>query len=123
MNNQYIFKCDVTLYRLEYIVNPETHTALLNTIISDFKYPKALCNLIRTSIEKLKKENIKKIRQYVCDREWGDYLENKTTWKVVRVLEEMSTISYMNLSITKEIECDIDDFLENFGVGIGLDEI
>ena len=109
---QQIYKCKVTNYNIEYIIDSEKKTALLNMIISDYKYIKALMNLLRNSIDDLQKKNISRIRQLVSKEEWDFYLKEKTTWMVIGEAENHY-----------QIECPIDDFLENYGRGIGLFEV
>lgn len=109
MCEQYIFDCKVTNYFIEYIVDGEK--GILNTIVSDYQHIKPLVSLIRSSIEQLKKIHVTIIAQYVSFEEWNQYLKDKTTWQIV--IHDNKTNIYM-------IECPINDFLENYGIGIGL---
>ena len=111
MNTHRNFSCPLTKYSLEYVINTTTRIALLNEINSDYKNIKGLCSLIRTSIDKLQKENIDTIIQFVAFSEWELYLKDKTTWKITHsdISNQVHTIS-----------CPANNFLENYGIGIGL---
>ena len=109
MSNQLIYKCKLTQYFVEYIEND--NIAYINAIGSDYKNLKAFLALLRSSVDNLKKKNICKIRQSVAFSEWENYLINKTTWEIKKI---------DNMMKIYEIECPIDDFLENYGIGIGL---
>jgi len=111
MNIPQTFTCPLTKYSIEYVINSTTQIALINMIICDYKNIKALFSLIRTSINKLQKENIKTIVQYVATSEWKLYLKDRTTWKIINkdVTNQVYTIS-----------CLVDDFIMNYGIGIGL---
>lgn len=111
MNIPYTYSCPITKYNVEYIVNDISHAALLNGIVCDYKNIKALMLLLRSSIDKLQKQNIIMITQFVAFEEWELYLENKTTWKIVNVDKTNNVYT---------ISCPIDDFLMNYGVGIGV---
>lgn len=108
---QQIFKCPITKYAIEFVVNQEKKNAYLNLIVSDYKHLKPLFSLLRTSIDTLAKKDITIISQTVSKGEWDLYLKNKTTWKIT---------SHDKKSNIYDIECNINDFLENFGIGIGL---
>ncbi len=110
MNQQYVFKCPITKYFIEYIVNTETGIANIGTIGSDFTCVKAFMALLRRSIDDLSQKNVTKVRQCVYRQEWAAFLENKTTWTII---SDAHNGVY-------EIECNIDDFLHNYGVGIGI---
>lgn len=105
------YSCPITKYRVEYIISSTKDIALLNIIESDYKNMKALLALLRSSIDILKTKNIKYIMQCVEEKEWLEYLNGKTSWVINNSNE---------LEQTHMLKCDIDDFLENFGVGIGL---
>src|SRR5438132_11757665 len=111
MKQQYIYKCNVTGYYIEFIVDNDEKNALLNTIITDYCHLKPLMALIRTSVDKLKNMNIKKIKQTVNYNDWNNFLKNKTTWNIIKD-DKLYEI--------KEIECDVEDFLTNYGIGIGI---
>lgn len=111
MKYPFVFSCTITKYKIEYIIDDNDKTAILNTIICDYQNLKAFFALLRTSIDKLMEKKIMMIRQVVSFDEWNDYLENKTTWKI---------ISVDNVSEIYDIECKIEDFLQNYGIGIGI---
>ncbi|ARF09687.1 hypothetical protein Indivirus_2_66 [Indivirus ILV1] len=111
MNTQVIFECPLTKYQIEYIINNQNQTALFNMVYSDYKNTKAFLSLLRTSIDQLKSKNIIYIMQCVSVDEWKRYLENKTSWKI----ENENIIQQVCM-----IKCPVNDFLENYGVGIGL---
>lgn len=112
MSTQRIFKCPITKYYVEYILI-DNQCALINTIICDYVNYKAFFALLRHSIDKLKDENIKCIQQFVHDEEWELFLLNKTSWKIININKDDDI--YL-------LECAIDDFLENYSIGIGLTE-
>lgn len=111
MNPTIVYTCPVTKYMIEFIINNELKTAEFNTIICDYIHMKAWISLLRTSIDKLIGLKITKMRQGVSMEEWTDYLEDKTSWKIINI-DKISGIYY--------IECPIDDFLENYGKAIGF---
>ena len=111
MTQQQIFKCQITKYVIEFAIDNEKKNAYLNLMITDYQHLKPLFSLLRTSIDSLTKNGINTISQTVSKEEWELYLENKTTWKIIRYDQ------YANIY---DLECDIDCFLENFGIGIGL---
>lgn len=113
MKEQKVFTCQLTGYYIEYIIDSSKQIALLNTIICDYVHINQFCALLKVSIEKLKEDyNIKEIIQTISSEEWELYLENKTTWKIIEKSYDKSIY---------DIVCNIDDFLSNFGIGIGLD--
>lgn len=111
MKQQLIFKCKITNYYIEFIVDEEKKEAIVNTIICDYKQIKAWMSLLRTSIEKLKSMKIQTIIQSVSYFDWNNYLKNKTSWKI-------SNDDKINQ--VYEISCEINKFLENYGIGIGI---
>ena len=113
MKYPFVFSCHITNYKIEYIINDSDKVAIINTIICDYKNLKAFFSLLRTSIDKLMKKEIISIRQVVSFDEWNDYLKNNTTWQIINT---------DNVAEIYDIECKIEDFLQNFGVGIGIFE-
>ena len=111
MKHQCVFKCPITKYYIEFIIDTELCVAYIGTIGCDYVHIKPFMGLLRNSIDLIIKKNIEKIRQSVDYNEWKLYLENKTTWKI---------INDNKIDHIYEIECDICDFLQNYGVGIGL---
>ena len=106
-----IYTCPVTKYKIEYIINPETHSALLNTILCDYKNIKAFMSLLRISIDGMNTLGIKTILQTVAFEEWDLYLKGKTSWKIINT---------DNKNQIYDIESTLDDFLSNYGIGIGI---
>lgn len=114
MRENRVFTCPLTRYRLEFIIDKETKSALLNTILCDYAFLKHFIALLRTSIDKLKyDENIVEIKQAVAYKEWDQYLKDQTTFKITN--NDIQSQIY-------DISCSIDDFLQNFAIGMGLDE-
>lgn len=109
MDIQKIYKCSITGYFIEFILKNEC--AYVNTIMTDYFNLKAFFVLLRNAIDSLIKLNIKTIRQTVSHEEWELYLSGKTSWRI---------IPYKTTMDIHEIECDINDFLQNYGVGIGI---
>lgn len=110
VREQLFVKCDMTNYVLEFILI-DNQTAILNTVYSDFSNILAFVNLLRLSYDKLVERKIKYVRQLVTRHDWDSFLKNKTSWKIVK--ENMIEQTY-------EIECDIENYLYNLGVGLGL---
>lgn len=106
-----VYNCPITKYTIEYIVDTDSNDAMLNTIVCDYMHLKAFMSLIRTSVDKLLEKNIKTISQSVAVEEWNLYLKNKTTWRIKKYDENNDIY---------DIECYIDDFLSNYGIGIGI---
>jgi len=106
-----VYNCPFTKYSIEYIIDTDLNKAILNTILCDYVHIKAFLSLIRISIDKLTIINIKTIGQSVSIEEWELYLKNKTTWKIKNFDKENGIY---------DIECSIDDFLSNYGIGIGI---
>jgi hypothetical protein len=111
MSSSTVFECPLTKYKIEYVINEQI--ALLNTIVCDYKNFKAFIALLRMSVDKLIKRDIKFMQQTVAFEEWDLYLEDKTTWQIKQT-DEQNEI-YL-------IECDMDMFLTNYGIGIGVPE-
>lgn len=113
MSQSVIFTCPITKYKIEFIINSTRDTALLNLVVCDYVNMNAFVSLLRSSIIQLMNKNVKTIMQTVTITEWEMLLEGKTTWEQVSVDMENSIC---------DIRCSIDDFLHNFGIGIGLIE-
>lgn len=105
------FECSITKYRIEYILNPQKDIALFNIVESDYKNMKAYLALLRSSVDQLKGMNIKFIMQCITFDDWTNFLDCKTSWQI----HDSNDKQEIHM-----IKCDIDDFLENYGVGIGL---
>ena len=111
MKSQKLYKCETTGYVLEYIIYQNNNIAETGFVWSDYKNMKALLSLLRNSIDKLKKDGIKYIIQRVEQQEWDKYLRDKTSWTIIDTDDKYNT--YI-------IKCSVDDYLENYGVAIGL---
>ena len=101
------FICPLTRYYIEFTIN-ET-TAELSNISCDFKNMKAFLLLIRNSIDGLTSLKIEYIVQQVAMSEWESFLKDKTTWSIICKTNDIVVL-----------KCKTDDFLTNFGIGIGL---
>jgi hypothetical protein len=113
MKTPYIFNCNITKYKLEYIVDDtDKKVAYLNTILWDYQNLKAFLTLLRNSIDKLSQQGVNKINQCISHDDWELFLKGKTSWRVINSDENIRLY---------DIECDINEFLYNFGIGIGLD--
>ena len=112
MKTPYVFTCNVTKYKLEYIVDDSNKKiGYLNTILWDYKNAKAFFALLRNSIDKLMNIGVDKISHCVTFNDWEMFLKDKTSWKIIKI---------DNMTQTYDIECDISNFLINFGIGLGL---
>ena len=111
MSTKRRFECTITKYSLEYTVDDIRKCALLENINTDFIYMKALISLIKQSVVTLQEHGIKLIRQFIHCDEWNKYLVNKTSWKII------SKDDYHKVYL---LECNIEEFLINFGVGLGI---
>lgn len=124
------FQCKVTKYKIDFII--DKNMAQMDYVYCDYKYPKAFAQLLRTCISELQKENIKIITQLVNKKEWNEFLKGKTTWKLTNdknitdtVNSNMKNVNNMKSKFEKDtdvlvIMCDIEDFLRNMDVGLGL---
>ena len=109
---QKIYKCDITGYSIEFLIDANDETiAKTGFVLSDYKNMKALLSLLRNSVDQLENDGIKYIVQRVDKYEWNRYLEGKTSWEIIKRDDIYNT--YI-------IKCSITDYLENYGVGIGL---
>lgn len=109
MKQVHISKCDSTGYFIEFIIDNDV--ALMETVNTDYVHMKAFINLIRLSSGELIKKNIKTIQQSVTYDDWDTILKNKTTWKIIASNEQYKFYN---------IECDINDFLCNFGKAMDI---
>ena len=106
-----VYNCPITKYSIEYIIDTDSNDAMLNTILCDYMNIKAFMSLMRISVDKMVEKNIKTISQSVAVEEWDLYLKNKTTWQIKKYDENNGIYS---------IKCDINDFLLNYGIAIGI---
>jgi len=112
--NKVIFKCDISGYMIEYMVlDKSAHFNCLNIDISELNSTewKLFIQLVRRSINTLKDEGIENIYQSVNLDDWYGFLKNVTNF---RIHKEDPKIGIC------EIYCSTNDFLENFGKGLGL---
>ena len=111
-NNQLVFDCNITKYYIEFILNNDK--AYMNTINWDYLNIKPFLQLIRTAIEKLKKNNhIKKIVQTISLVDWDNFVNKNTTFEIINKDNKLQIC---------DIQCDIEDFLENFGIILGIND-
>ena len=106
MTIQYVSRCELTGYYIEFIINNDI--VYINTIWWDFNNHKAFLQLLRKSIEQLNniKPRIVKIRQTVSKQDWDNIIKENSTFNII---SENKILQFL------DIECGIDDFLENFG--------
>ena len=107
--NQLIFRCDITGCYIEYIL--EGTVAHMNSMDIDYENMKAFFGVLRRSVDSLKQSNIEEISQVVLLEDWDSFLNEKTSFRLTKTDP---------LTKTCEVVCCIDDFLENFGKGVGL---
>ena len=67
--------------------------------------------LLRNFMDILKKKGILKIKQNITKFDWNTIFKNKSSWKI---------LTYDKDNEIYVIKCDIDDCLENIGIGFGL---
>lgn len=101
------FSCPLTGYYIDFEIN-KTNAELL-TINCDYNNMKAFLLLIRNSIDGLINLKIEHIIQSVSISEWDSFLKDKTSWIIICETDSIVVL-----------KCKIDDFLTNFGIGIGL---
>ena len=112
MGRQKVYRCQITGYRIEYIINDDEHTALCGIIICDYLNMKAFLALLRSSIDQLKEiEQVVYITQILNQDEWNNYLKGKTSWEIISSDNKLKIYT---------LKCSIDDYLENYGIAIGL---
>lgn len=110
MNNILTYRCEITGYIIQFIVNTDK-VAIMDTVYCDFQYMSSLFLLIKRATQDLEEKKITKIYQRVTYEDYHDFLKNKTTWKIA----EEDT-----LTSTLIIESTIEDFLKNFLIGHGI---
>jgi len=112
MKQQHIFKCESSGYFIEFIIdNDNNDVAYMGAINCDFINIKAFVNLLRNSCDDLIKKNIKKIQQTVTYDDWDSILKSCTTWKIISKNDQYKFY---------DVECDIDDFLYNYGKALDI---
>lgn len=100
------YRCKLTDSWINYQIT--NNTADMKMFDFKFENIKPFFVLVRDSIEELKEKNIKFIRHMVLKDEYDKILKNKTTWKI---------INYDPIYNAYLLECKIENFLKNFGVG------
>lgn len=103
------YECPITKYYIEYSIYDST--ACFDFIDCDYVNFKAFLNLLRMSIDDLIKKNINKIQQCVEIIEYNELLKGRTSWKIVRKIEQTNSVV---------LECDISEFMNNYGIGLGV---
>jgi|AntRauTorckE6833_2_1112554.scaffolds.fasta_scaffold70126_2 hypothetical protein len=92
-----------------YDIDELNKIALINFEYINWKECKLFILLLKKSIEELKDLGVIKIRQNVTLNDWSDILNKKTSWIINNTNNDILLI-----------ECDLNDFLNNFRIGIGL---
>ena len=104
------FTCKITNSWVRYELDGDM--ADMRTFYFEHKHIKPFFALISESIEELKTEHkIKKIRQMVTIDDYENLLKGKTKWDVI----QQDPILQACL-----LECDIDNFIDNFAKGHGI---
>ena len=88
--------------------------AEFDTCNIDHKNIKDFFRTLKISIGELKKDNISKIRQFVLIDDYNNNCKGKTTWTIVEQDNKQGTCV---------IQCNINNFLINFGKALGFDEM
>jgi len=78
-------------------------------IMSSYNF-KCFFLLLRNTVDKLKDNGIKKINFYLTNNDYIE-LKDKTSWKIIEGPNSF------NIYI---VQCDIEDILENIGVGLDI---
>ena len=110
MSDRIIYSCPITKYSIEYIIYEHKY-AMMGLVVTDYEHFKAFFSLLRNSVDKLKEQGIIGIRQIVSFEDWENYLKETTTWKIINQNNEKKYY---------ELECGIDEFLYNYGIGLEL---
>ncbi len=106
------FSCETTNYFIEYMIDDENKIASIEYVYCDYKNIKPYVFLLRTSIDALKKDGIKEIKQSVSIYDWNSFLKNKTSWEIIDQCKDTGNYT---------IICNIDDSIKNIAIGIGLE--
>ena len=108
-----IYYCKLSnskIYYNIYDIDKFNKVALINFEYINWNEFKLFIHLLRRSIEELKELEVTKIRQNITLDDWNEILNKKTSWSIYS--------HGVNNSLL--VECDLCDFLENFGIGLGL---
>jgi hypothetical protein len=108
IDKEYTYICNDTGYIILCTIDDDN--AMFEIINGDYIYMKSLSLLIYKAINDLTSKGIKYITQYVIDDEYNTILKDKTTWRIISQKDNLY-----------KIVCKIDDYIENFMIGIGLD--
>ena len=103
------FKCKLSENWIQFEITDDIADMKLFEI--DFSNFKLFCKLISESIDELTHRGIKYIRQMVLYDEYNQFLKAKTTWKIIHHDTIMGTVL---------IECDINEFINNFAEANGI---
>ena len=115
MKRSKVYKCPITAYMVEYYIDNDNEVAETGSFITDYQNMKSFLALLRSSVEQLKRdEGVTHIIQTVGNDEWTTYLKDKTSWQIIKIDPKYRLCT---------IKCSIDDYLENYGVAIGLQDI
>ncbi len=117
------YECNLTNYIVEFSLYKDqlqNNYAILEKVETDYRYIKAFMALLRRSIVDLQKKGYSYIRQYIFESEYTELLKDKTSFIVkFNHPHDKSTPVKHHLDVV-EIECKIEDFLENYGVAMGI---
>lgn len=104
-----VFKCDLSKNEIEFAIIGDTAYMYFKNV--DYENLKLFFLLFRNSIQEVKSDGIKKIRQYVQHTDWLECLKDKTSWSIVEFNRYNSVCT---------LECDIENVIVNVGAGFGL---
>jgi hypothetical protein len=107
MSTDKYYECKLSNNWIRYsIIGKNNDIADMRLFNFNLEKQKLWLKLLRDSIDDLKKNNIKVMRQATTLSDY-DEIKNKTTWKIVEKLDAYDSVL---------MECDIDDFLKNYGM-------
>lgn len=109
-----LFECEITKNKIKYTINESDNECYIEFINVNYERIKGFFLLLKTSIDKIKQMNINKVKQVVVFNDWIQNLKDKTSFEYV---------THSNETDLCVIECDIDDVLENIGIGFGVNTI
>ena len=103
------YKCNVTSYEIIYNFDQINSIAYFDKVNTDYKYPKAFFALLQHSIQNLMNLDCKYIHQYVSHEDYHLIAQLKTSFVMVNKFTD-----------SVEIKSCIKDFIESFGVVMGI---
>ena len=103
------YHCPITDYELYFIIEEQNNLVILENVLCDYQYPRALALLFRSAHDDFQKMKITSVAQIVTVEDYENFLQNKTSWRIVWTKDDLC-----------KIICDLDDFLENFFIGTGI---